>query len=405
MSHNGSSNNYYDSDSDESAETVVRVSKPNVGEQAKVQPKKKTANGNVKAAEKFGQKMQPGQELSDSEEERSMPTSSGLALHNISAGEEDAHQGPPSPPSEKFSKLSVKDDANPAKNNVKSSLYMQEKLAKKKPANPTMDVMLHNAIEAKDDRGQGASIFAIKKYIESTYEGVNLSQLNDRLKKALKKGLDSGELKRPNSTSQERMYDLTGRVKLANNNEPIPPKTKKAPSTATVTRPPKDTSPEPEDEQEPLDVPKKTAAKPSGARSKTPVPRKNVPKATAQVKKLKKSQKTETEDEPSDKSDEDEGTDEEPAVVKKGTAVTKSKKPNQKTMQKDSDGAESRNDLATSGRSRKDLTASTRSKKDPAASTRSRKNSATDSESVKTAKASGASSRIPKRSASRTAQK
>lgn len=75
--------------------------------------------------------------------------------------------------------------------------------AKKVSTGPKTTDMVVEAIAALNDR-KGASVPAIKKYIVEKY-AADPSMLKHRLKKALEKGIESGQIVRPKGAEETGM--------------------------------------------------------------------------------------------------------------------------------------------------------------------------------------------------------
>lgn len=68
--------------------------------------------------------------------------------------------------------------------------------ARKVAAHPSTAIMVKEALKALDSR-KGASSQAIQNYIKQKYPSVDVARLKHLVRRALKKGLESGALVRP----------------------------------------------------------------------------------------------------------------------------------------------------------------------------------------------------------------
>ena len=117
--------------------------------------------------------------------------------------------------------------AAPAKAKAPKAPKAKKPAAPKKPADhPKFPVMIAAAVEALKER-KGSSKIAIVKYITANYNvGDNTTSINNRVKKALKAGLEDGTLKQSKGTG------VTGSFKLGEK-----PKAEKKPKKAVVKKP------------------------------------------------------------------------------------------------------------------------------------------------------------------------
>lgn len=99
----------------------------------------------------------------------------------------------------------------------KSKATVSKMKATASTSQPSFMDMVLEAIKANEEK-KGASVPFIRNYIAETYRTVDPNMMKFRLRKALDKGLDNGNIIRPKNSEEAK--GMTGRFKLNKIKEP-----------------------------------------------------------------------------------------------------------------------------------------------------------------------------------------